>query len=101
MAVLPQSRYVQGTVVRVPDSSATYNLTVLRTIPALSSSYRLYTWNAGDRPDVVAYQLFGNPALWWAIFDMNPELIYPLGIPPGTVIRVPINPILGQGTLIQ
>lgn len=101
MAILAQSRYVQGTVVRVPDSSGTYNLTVLRTVPVAQSAYRLYTWAAGDRPDIVAYQQFGNASLWWAIFDMNPEIIYPLGVPAGTVVRIPVNPILGQGTLIQ
>jgi len=101
MAISPQSRYTQGTVVRMPDANGNYNLTVLRTTPAGQADYRLYTWQRGDRPDLVAYEQFGNPALWWAIFDINPELIYPLNVPPGTVVRIPVNPILGQGTLIQ
>lgn len=101
--ITPQSRYnAQGTtVVRMPDSSGTYNLTALRTIPPSLSSYTLYTWQAGNRPDLVAAQLLGNPALWWSIFDINPEIIYPLNIPPGTVVRIPSNPVMGQGTLVQ
>jgi hypothetical protein len=49
----------------------------------------------------VAAQLLGNSSLWWAIFDINPEIIYPLNIPPGTVVRIPNNPVMGQGTLVQ
>jgi len=103
VSILPQSRYsAQGaTVVRLPNSSGTYNLTVLRTVPSSVSGYTLYTWQAGNRPDLVASQLLGNPQLWWAIFDINPEIIYPLNIPPGTVVRIPNSPVMGQGTLVQ
>lgn len=101
MAIAPQSRYQQGLLTRMPDSSGTYNLTVLRTVPASSASYSLYLWKAGDRPDLVAYRLLGDPSLWWAIFDINPELIYPLNIPPGAAVRIPSNPVSGQGTLLQ
>lgn len=101
MSIALQSRYQQGTLVRLPDSSGTFNLSVLRTVPASQSSFTLYIWQAGDRPDLVAQEQLGNPSLWWAIFDINPGLIYPLNIAPGTVIRIPTAPVMGQGTLIQ
>jgi hypothetical protein len=99
--IRPQSRYVQGTVLRMPDSEGTYNVSVLRTVSAQIKSFSLYVWKSGDRPDLVAYRLLGNSELWWAIFDINPEIIYPLNILPGTVVRIPTGPVMGQGTLLQ
>ena len=101
MTVLLTSRYINGSLVRLPNSSGTYNLSVIRTTPAVSAAYTLYIWKVGDRPDIVAYRLLGNASLWWAIFDINPELIYPLNIPPGAVLRIPTIPQIGQGTVLQ
>ena len=95
------SRYSQGTLTRLPNSSGVYNVTVLRTVAPSSANYKLYTWQPTDRPDTVAASQLGSPQLWWAIFDYNPEVIYPLGVPSGTVIRIPTNPIVGHGTLLQ
>jgi nucleoid-associated protein YgaU len=103
MSVSPQSRYAStgASVVRVPNANGMYNLTVLRTVPAAAAPYTLHIWRSGDRPDLVAAEALGNPLLWWAIFDINPEIIYPLSIPPGTVVRIPSAPVMAQGTLIQ
>jgi nucleoid-associated protein YgaU len=78
-----------------------FNLTVLRTVPAATSSYKLYTWQANDRADLVAAKELGNPTLWWSIFDINPEVINPLNVQPGTVLRLPQSPVVNQGTLMQ
>lgn len=101
MSVLPQSRYMQGTLTRLPNSSGNYNLTVLRTVPPISANFSLYIWQEGDRPDLVAFKELKNAGLWWAIFDINPEIIYPLSVPPGAVIRIPSGPVMGQGTILQ
>lgn len=101
MSILPQSRYNEATVARLPNSSGTYNITLLRTVPSAKASFSLYVWQPADRPDTVAQRFLGNPHLWWAIFDINPELIYPLKIPAGTAVKIPVNPVQGQGTLIQ
>ena len=97
----PNSRYSQGTLVRLPNAAGVYNLSVLRTVEPANAAYTLYTWKPGDRPDLVATTQLGSPQLWWAIFDFNPEIIYPLSIPFGTVLRIPASPIMAQGTLLQ
>lgn len=97
----PQSRYTQGTAVRMANSAGTYNVSVFRTTPAQFQNFTLYIWKSGDRPDLVAYRELGNSELWWAIFDINPEIIYPLKITPGTVVRIPKGPVMGHGTLLQ
>lgn len=100
--ITPQSRYQQsGIVTRVPNSSGTFNLTVFRTVPGGTSSFSLYIWKERDRPDIVSNKTLGDPALWWAIFDINPELIYPLNIAAGTVVRIPLGPATAQATLLQ
>lgn len=101
MSIGPQSRYTQGLITRMPDENGVYQLSVLRSVPTATSAFSLYTWQSGDRPDLVANELLGNSSLWWAIFDANPELIYPLNIPPGTVLRIPTGPVMGQATLVQ
>jgi hypothetical protein len=101
MALYPQSRYTQGTLVRLPNSDGVYNLSSLRTVPGSSSAFTLYIWQPGDRPDIVAQDTLGNPNLWWTIFDIHPEIICPLGIAPGTVVRIPVQPTMAQGTLLQ
>ena len=101
MTVPPNSRYVGGTITRVPSSDGVYTLTVLRTAPAQTQNYRYYTWQVGDRPDLVAEQAFGNPSLWWAIFDINPEILDPFNVVAGSIVRIPSSPVTVQGTLIQ
>lgn len=99
--ILPQSRYQQATLTRLPDATGTYHLSVLRRIPTTAQTFSLYVWQANDRPDTVAARGLGNARLWWAIFDINPEIINPLNVPAGTVVRIPTTPQQGQGTLLQ
>ena len=95
------SRYSQGTLTRVVNASNVYNVTVFRPTPSSTANYRLYTWKASDRPDTVAAAILGDPTLWWAIFDYNPEIIYPFNVPTGTIVRIPNEPVVGHGTLVQ
>ena len=41
-----------------------------------------------DRIDNVATRFYGEPNLWWVILDMNPEILNPQNIPPGTQLRI-------------
>lgn len=102
MAISSESRYNQGTITRMPDAEGNYGLTVLRTIPPGVAGFSLYVWQSGDRPDSVAAAQLGDSTLWWEIWDINPEIIYPLNIPPNSVIRIPSSPgSMSQGSLVQ
>lgn len=95
------SRYAQGFQSRLADYMGTYQLAVLRTVPPILVQFHLYLWGAQDRPDTVAFDALGDSQLWWWIFDINPEVIDPFNVPPGTVVRIPNGPPSGQGTLLQ
>ena len=52
-------------------------------------TYKEYEWKLGDRLDVLAFQMYRNPSLWWVIAEHNPEAVDPANIPAGTVLRIP------------
>lgn len=31
-----------------------------------------------NRPDLLAYDLYGNPTLWWVFMSRNPEILDPI-----------------------
>jgi hypothetical protein len=35
-----------------------------------------HTLAAGDRPDALAFNYYGDPRLWWRILDANPQLVF-------------------------
>jgi len=49
----------------------------------------IYRWSDGDRIDTLAYRLLGDSRLYWRIMDLNPQILDPTGIQPGTSIVVP------------
>lgn len=69
----PQISYEFG-----QESSITTNLTayaeVLDQIRLSSSFYQDYYIKSGERPDHVAFELYGNPQLHWTFYLMNPKL---------------------------
>lgn len=86
------SRYVDGTLFKAWDSRQNkqeYHLTVFRTWPQYETNYFLYEWVETDRLDAIASKFLGNSELWWQILDINPEVIDPLEIQPGTQLRIP------------
>ena len=42
-----------------------------------------------DRLDALANKYLGDSQLWWQILDINPEVINPFNITPGTQLRIP------------
>jgi prophage DNA circulation protein len=84
------SRYVDGTLFKAWHANKQeYHLTVFREYPDLIQSYFIYEWIETDRLDLLAIKFLGNSGLWWQILDMNPEIINPQTIKPGTQIRIP------------
>lgn len=84
------SRYVDGPLVRAQDArNGDYTVAVLREWPSYATRFSIYEWVETDRLDIVAWKLYGNPAFWWKILDVNPEIIDPTSIAPGTQLRIP------------
>lgn len=48
-----------------------------------------YTFVEGDLLDAIAYKLYGNASLWWAILDANPNFFSEIDIVPGDVLAIP------------
>lgn len=85
--VFQNSRYVQTqvfmqdseTAILAPRDIPTYDLT----------DATHYTFTEGDTLDGVAYKLYGNAQLWWAILDANQRYQSELEISPGDVLTIP------------
>jgi hypothetical protein len=84
------SRYADGRLTKVWHAGKQeYHLVVLREWPEYVQSYFIYEWVENDRLDNLAVKFLGNSGSWWEIMDINPEIINPLEISPGTQLRIP------------
>lgn len=84
------SRYVDGRILKVWNSQKQqYDLTVFREWPTYTQSYFIYEWVETDRLDNIATRFLGDASQWWVIMDINPEIIDPQSIAPGTQLRIP------------
>lgn len=92
MGIYQGSRYEYSVVdffSVVPDDNE--NAVVFYEFDELGTfSYREHTYVEGERPDVIAYQYYRRPDMWWTILDHNPEVTDSNNIKPGTVLRIPI-----------
>jgi hypothetical protein len=84
------SRYADATIFKAWDSrKSQYNLTCFRRFPDYTKRYFIYEWVENDRLDNLANRFLANSTLWFKILDINPEIIDPTNISPGTQIRIP------------
>lgn len=84
------SRYVDGPLFKAwAPRKREYNVGVFRSWPFYEVRYFMYEWIETDRLDNIASRFLGDPALWWQIMDINPEISNPLTIAPGTQVRIP------------
>lgn len=86
-------RYASGTVGQAYDKrsrSATTYIYRSFNVP-FDVSYAEYAFKEGDRLDILASKLYGDPKAWAKIADINPEIADPFYIKPGTVLRIPID----------
>jgi hypothetical protein len=84
------SRYADGTIAKTWNArKQQYDLVVFREWSRYVQSFFYYNWVETDRLDNLANRFLGNPALWWEIMDLNPEILNPSSITPGTQIRIP------------
>lgn len=85
------SRYEDQPVVRIKDWQGKFYpaIYVRPDIDAQEFSYHPYVVQEGDRLDVLAYEIYGDPELWTEIARANPEVFYPDDLQVGTVLRMP------------
>jgi len=93
MTLYQQSRYTDATSNDVLlDAGRGETVRTLYRRPSFSGSYSIqyHIWRAGDRIDRLAHAYLNDPAKYWVILDLNPEILDAHNIEPGTRIRVPI-----------
>jgi prophage DNA circulation protein len=84
------SRYADATLAKAENARTNnYSVTVYRVFPTYVVSYFLYTWVATDRWDLIGNKFLNNSEYWWQILDINPEIVDPFNMEPGTLIRIP------------
>jgi LysM repeat protein len=91
MTIERVSRYYDGTLTQTPNKyTGTYEISVFRKFPTnVTVSYVLYTWVDGDTLGEIAKRYNVGPKYWWEILDINPEILDPFNIVPGTQLRIP------------
>ena len=88
--IYSDSRYIDGSLSKPFRAlTNTYEQTVYRAWPGYSMSYFPYTVTEIDRIEDIAAIHLGSPDLWWKIMDLNPDILNPFEIPPGTQLRIP------------
>lgn len=84
------SRYSDGPgFLALEPKSGDYILTVFRKFPTYNVAYFWYEVTENDRIEGISTRMLGKPNLWWRIMDINPEVIDPFNITPGTQLRIP------------
>lgn len=90
MTIYLDSRYVDGTLFKGKDArNDTYVTTVFRQWPTSYKNVVMYEVKEIDRIEDIAVRYLGNPAFWWKIMDINPEVLDPFNLVPGTLLRIP------------
>lgn len=85
------SRYYDGPLAQTQHKYTNqYIISVFRKFPQSKQvSYIQYTWKEGDSLARIAKNYGVGPKYWWEIMEINPEIMDPFAIEPGTVLRVP------------
>jgi prophage DNA circulation protein len=90
MTIYLDSRYADGPLFKARDGrTGNHIATVFREWPSSILSFFTYEVNEIDRIENIAVKFLGNAELWWKIMDINPEILNPFEIPPGTELRIP------------
>ena len=88
MAVYENSRYLHTTQM----TRLGWNVPILdvrKRYTFNENNYIYYTWVEGDTLDGLAYKMYGEPALRWAILDANPRYSSEFDIMCGDSIAIP------------
>ncbi len=85
------SRYYDGPIAQTQDKYTTaYSISVFRKFPDKKTvNFLDYTWVEGDSLSAISEKYSKGAKYWWELMDINPEILDPFNITPGTIIRVP------------
>ena len=85
------SRYYDGPLLQTKHKyTGQYVISVFRAFPQSKElRYILYTWKDGDTLARLSEEYGVGAKYWWEIMEINPEILDPFDIAPGTVLRVP------------
>jgi hypothetical protein len=91
------SRYISG---KIATNRSGQNFLVLRRplnlIPASGDIFVTVTQEMEHRPDLVAQSAYGNPDLWWVIYEFNGIRDPLFGLRAGQILRLPeLERVLG------
>lgn len=90
MPIYIGSRYERAKVARVFVSRSERRPSIFaKPPPDAVFDFSTHVVVEGDRLDLIAHSVYGDPALWHVIADANPELEVPEPLVPGTVLRIP------------
>lgn len=87
MAVFEGSRYVPTSLYEREHGGIAFNIRTRVKFNLENASY--YTVVRGDTIDGIAYNLYGNAQLYWAILDANPQYSSELDVEVGDVLVIP------------
>jgi hypothetical protein len=88
--IFRDSRYASGDITKAYNPATNeYPVVVYRVFPLVKTKFFMYQWHELDRIDNIALKFLGQPYFWWRIMDYNPEILNPMSIPGGTLIRIP------------
>lgn len=85
------NRYSNLTIVSGSTGKRYYTNAVYPSIPVSGDDTYIIT-SANDRLDLIAFDFYGDPSLWWVIAsanDLNGSSLFP---PAGMQLRVPVDP---------
>lgn len=82
------SRYEDATLVQIPLDGSAVPAIFPRQPYRYEFEFQEYRVREGERLDLIAEQVYGDPNQWWQILNANPEILYP-ELPVGEIIRIP------------
>jgi len=85
------SRYEESRVLMTQGADSVYRPTTYYTPSPYAQvrSFRYHIVQEGERIELIAYNTLGDAELWWMVAELNPEILNPSRLVPGTILRVP------------
>lgn len=87
MAVFAGSRYIKSPIYARKGQQFIFNIRDKHKFNEDNATY--YTVIQGDTIDGIAFKLYGNAQLYWAILDSNPDLLSELDLEVGMSLLIP------------